>query len=249
MAKLDSYVICTSPRSGSTLLCQLLADTGVAGVPESYFHRPDPARWARAFRLADTAPLPDGLAAAQQAGRGESGIFGLRLQSHSRAFLLDCLRAQFPGHVTDAACLQAAFGATAYIYLNRADKLAQAISYIRAQQSGLWHAATDGTAIERLAPQAPYGYDAAAIRAQRAQFAADDQAWIAWFAQQNIQPYRIGYDALAQDPAGALRGVLGFLGLDLGAADGVCPTVAKLADGESHAWAARFRAESTTAGA
>jgi LPS sulfotransferase NodH len=30
MAKYDSYVICTSPRSGGTLLCKLLAAVGVA---------------------------------------------------------------------------------------------------------------------------------------------------------------------------------------------------------------------------
>ena len=40
MAKYESYVLCTSPRSGSTLLCKLLAATGVAGNPDSYFHRP-----------------------------------------------------------------------------------------------------------------------------------------------------------------------------------------------------------------
>ncbi|MEM1201062.1 MAG: Stf0 family sulfotransferase, partial [Pseudomonadota bacterium] len=33
MAGFDAYVICTSPRSGSTLLCKLLAPTGIAGKP------------------------------------------------------------------------------------------------------------------------------------------------------------------------------------------------------------------------
>jgi trehalose 2-sulfotransferase len=32
-----SYVVCATPRSGSTLLCALLAGTGVAGRPEEYF--------------------------------------------------------------------------------------------------------------------------------------------------------------------------------------------------------------------
>ena len=32
-----SYVVCATPRSGSTLLCELLKDTGVAGRPEEYF--------------------------------------------------------------------------------------------------------------------------------------------------------------------------------------------------------------------
>src|SRR5690349_13000702 len=32
-----SYIVCATPRSGSTLLCELLKDTGVAGRPEEYF--------------------------------------------------------------------------------------------------------------------------------------------------------------------------------------------------------------------
>ncbi|MBT6203829.1 MAG: sulfotransferase, partial [Rhodospirillaceae bacterium] len=40
MARYQSYVICTSPRSGSTLLCSLLAATGLAGNPCSHFHDP-----------------------------------------------------------------------------------------------------------------------------------------------------------------------------------------------------------------
>ena len=33
----DGYLICATPRTGSTLLCGLLASTGVAGNPELYF--------------------------------------------------------------------------------------------------------------------------------------------------------------------------------------------------------------------
>src|SRR5262245_34453591 len=34
-----SYLICTTPRSGSTFLSQALASTGVAGRPEEYFQQ------------------------------------------------------------------------------------------------------------------------------------------------------------------------------------------------------------------
>src|SRR3954469_25286570 len=33
-----SYVICSTSRSGSYLLCELLWRTGVAGAPEEFFH-------------------------------------------------------------------------------------------------------------------------------------------------------------------------------------------------------------------
>ncbi|HEX6473857.1 MAG TPA: Stf0 family sulfotransferase, partial [Candidatus Limnocylindria bacterium] len=44
-----SYLLCGTPRTGSTLLCGLLTSTGVAGRPESYFRQPD--EHARARRL------------------------------------------------------------------------------------------------------------------------------------------------------------------------------------------------------
>ena len=40
-----SYALCATPRSGSTLLCDLLADTGVAGRPDSFFRPQAIAEW------------------------------------------------------------------------------------------------------------------------------------------------------------------------------------------------------------
>ncbi|HEX4364948.1 MAG TPA: Stf0 family sulfotransferase [Solirubrobacteraceae bacterium] len=37
MTPTRSYLVCATPRSGSTLLCRLLDQTGVAGRPEEYF--------------------------------------------------------------------------------------------------------------------------------------------------------------------------------------------------------------------
>lgn len=47
----DAYLLCGTPRTGSTLLCSLLSSTGVLGHPESYFREPDEAVWARRFGL------------------------------------------------------------------------------------------------------------------------------------------------------------------------------------------------------
>ena len=37
MSPTISYLVCATPRSGSTLLCHLLDETGLAGHPEEYF--------------------------------------------------------------------------------------------------------------------------------------------------------------------------------------------------------------------
>ena len=39
MKPMLSYLVCATQRSGSTLLCELLRATEVAGVPDEYFER------------------------------------------------------------------------------------------------------------------------------------------------------------------------------------------------------------------
>jgi LPS sulfotransferase NodH len=246
---IDSYVICTSPRSGSTLLCRLLSQTGVAGDPDSHFHEASLEAWRDdyALRHEDTASERDLLARIFQAaiarGQGASGVFGLRLQRHSFQFFTAKLAALYPSMPGDRSRLTAAFGRTAFIHLARTDKLEQAVSYVRAEQSGLWHRAPDGTELERLAPPRAPTYDAERIRHQIEQFAAWERDWTAWFDRERIEPLRLTYEDLSSDPQGTLARVLDELGLERGAARRAVPGVAKLADGLSRDWVERFRRE------
>ena len=104
-------------------------------------------------------------------------LFGLRLQRHSAAFFIEQLRRLHRSAITDRDAITAAFGPTRYVYLTREDKLAQAISLLRAEQSGLWHAQADGRALEQLESTRETGYDYAAIAEQIATFNAYDTEW------------------------------------------------------------------------
>jgi LPS sulfotransferase NodH len=191
----------------------------------------------------DSAALTAVLSAAQKRGTGRTGIFGLRLQRGSFDFFTQQLRTLYPEPQSDAARIAAAFGPVRYIHLTRPDKLAQAISRVKAEQTGLWHRAADGSEMERLAPpQQPY-YDAAAIARHIAEMTAFDTQWRDWFRRDSIRPLQISYDALANNPGGVLAQVLEDLGLDASAAEGIAPPTAKLSDDVSKAWADRFRAE------
>lgn len=247
-----AYVICTSPRSGSTLLCRLLAATGVAGAPNSHFHRPSLADWRDTYAL-DIAHLPEDaqrtrlFAASIVRGKGHTPVFGLRLQRHSFAFFLEQLRLMQPDAPSDKARFDATFGTTRFIHLTRHNKVAQAISYLKAEQTGLWHKAPDGSEIERLAPPAPPLYDAASIQTHRADFKAYDIAWTDWFRTEQIAPLKLTYDTLAQDPLATLAQVLNFIGQDPEhAKTGPLPT-ARLADATSAEWERRFRANPPSA--
>ena len=249
MARYDSYIICTSPRSGSTLLCKLLAATGVAGKPGSYFHEPSLSDWLSYFDLAQdpSAAERDVLAeifrAAMAKGSLDTGMFGLRLQRHSFDFFTEKLAVLHPELSRDTQRLQAAFGRTLFIHLTRCDKVEQAVSHVKAEQSGLWHAAPDGTELERLSPPQKLVYDADEIWARYDELSAYDRDWEDWFGAEEITPLRLTYEALSEDPIESLCQTLDELGLERDAAAGVEPSVAKLADGISRDWVARFRSE------
>lgn len=244
-----AYMICTTPRSGSTLLCRMLTATGVAGQPASLFYRPDMADWEERLKIrperaaSETARLQAILQAARLRGRGNTPVFGLRQQWPSFEFLCRCLARHQPGSPGDRAHLERAFGPLRFIHLRRADKQAQAVSYLRARQSGLWHVGADGAELERTAPAQPAVYDAAALRHWADQLAAYDDGWEQWFAQQQITPIRLTYEALALAPIAELRRALAQLGLNGDAAERVVVDTRKMADATSRDWLERLRRE------
>jgi len=244
-----SYILCATPRSGSTLLCDLLAATGRAGAPDSFFMRDVAPEWARAWGLPDGDGADDlawrraFLSAVLAAGRGGTDVFGLRLMHENLADVAAFLAPLHPGVAGDAALIAAAFGPVLYLHLSRRDKLAQAVSRVRAEQTGLWHIAPDGTELERLSPPQPPVYDHARIARELAALDQADAAWNDWFAEQGIAPLRLAYEDLAADPAGTLARVCRALDLPPPDPATVRPGTARLADATSQEWMQRFRAE------
>lgn len=243
-----AYVICTVPRSGSTLLCRMLSRTGVAGEPGSHFHEPDRNSWQEEHGLGgmsfatETDLLRAVLKAAIAQGKGASGIFGLRMQHASFAYFLQELGRLWPEPMSDVGRIEAAFGRTLFIHLTRPDRLGQAISRLRAEQTGLWHRHADGTELERTAPPQESRYDRGAILRHMAEAEAADAGWTRWFAEQSVEPLRIRYDALERKPQDVLAVVLAALQLDPGRAQAVETPTARLADDISREWRRRFEA-------
>jgi LPS sulfotransferase NodH len=176
-------------------------------------------------------------------GTLNTDIFGLRLQRDSFHFFTEKLGVLYPEHSNDFERFQAAFGRTFFVHLTRRDKVAQAVSYVKAQQTGLWHAAPDGTELERLSPPQEPAYDASEIRTRLEEVTAHDHGWEYWFASSEIAPLRITYEELSDGPVETLRVILDHLGLEGETADGVELGVAKLADNINQDWVARFRSE------
>lgn len=248
MKRFDSYIICATPRTGSTLLCGLLAATGIAGKPDSFFRCQTITWWAEHLNVAvpETAPAAQFnrayLDAELREGDGGTGMFGLRLMMKNVGELSDRLDTLYPGLASDGARFEKAFGNPLYIHLSRTDKVAQAVSLAKAMQTGLWHIAPDGSEIERMAPPQKPKYDVRLLEQQVAEFERFEQDWKRWFERQRIKPVQVVYEALSTNPQPVLTSLLDHLGLDAAAGSGVVPDVAKLADEDSLEWIKRYNA-------
>lgn len=231
------------------MLCRLLRAAGDAGFPGSHFHEPSLEKWLEyyGYRRGQFSTRKSALKAvlhsAIEHGRGESDIFALRLQRHSFDFFTEQLKTLYPSLPDDLSRIEAAFGNTLFVHLTRENKLEQAISYVKAKQSGLWHMAPDGTELERLSePKDPF-YDAEAIAAQLALSQRMEAEWEAWFAKEQIKPLRVTYGELSAAAFSTLQRVRKAIGLKGELRDDIPPPTAKLADATNQEWADRFRSE------
>ncbi|MCE7997849.1 MAG: Stf0 sulfotransferase [Rhodobiaceae bacterium] len=227
------------------MLCDLMSGTGVLGRPAS-FYRPESIPDRAAQLGINHEPGSEEferpyLAAIRKEGSDATGTFGLRLMWETIEDLRDRLSPLFPDQQNDADLFECAFGHPLYIHLVREDKVAQAVSLVRAKQSGQWHLASDGTVRQGAMDPSPITYDVQAIEQEIASLSSDDAAWEKWFAAQRLSPVQVTYEELANSPAAVIAALLRALGCDPTIAQSVAPLTSKMADDESRQWADRYR--------
>ena len=252
VTKTRSYVICSAPRSGSTLLCYLLAGTGKTGRPDSYFRHQSISYWANRLNVAlpQSACGPQINSAYVQAvrrqGTGGTGCFGLRLMGENLNGLMDGLKRIYPGLPGDTARIDRAFGKTRFIHLTRKDKAAQAVSLLKAEQTGLWHKGADGQELERTSPHRAPVYDRQRLDQIIAMFERLDAAWAHWFGKHRLTPVPVTYERLSAAPGPVFADLLLALGFDPQLAADAKPATARLADDTSARWLQRYKAETSS---
>lgn len=212
----NSYLICSTPRTGSTLLCALLKSTGVAGQPESYFRKQDQLRWAKAWGLGSSATgklvFSDFVDASIAAGSSDNGVFAARIMWATMAELVNDLSKTFEYSTSsDSALLSRVFGNTRFVYIQRDDVVAQAVSLLRAEQTDLWHiTGQSDSEPQQIQPH----YDFTQIRQNVLELQQHNVAWCHWFRQQEIKPFFVHYEQLAASPTAVTHRVLDFLGIE-----------------------------------
>src|SRR6266567_6464066 len=134
-----SYLICTTPRSGSWLLSEALQATEIAGRPREYFAPELQDEWLRRWRSPTISSYGDFVAMVLTRGTTDNGVFGCKLHWYQFEHLLARLRELNPhGNPSDVDLVARTFPNVRYVWLFRRDKVRQAISYYRASHTGQW---------------------------------------------------------------------------------------------------------------
>lgn len=195
-----SYVIASTPRSGSTLLCDLLLATGRLGVPTEYFNNKDAVK-ATAERLGLPHPPPiDGyLREVRRRRTSANGVFGTKLHFHQAAERL-------PHPVFRRFLAESRF-----VWLRRRDLLAQSISLALAWQTDRWFVPADGAAAaEPPKDEPPISYTS--LTRAMSLIQGENAYWGFFFQANRIEPLLIDYEAMLDRPAAAVSAVLTLVG-------------------------------------
>jgi len=124
-----------------------------------------------------------------------------------------------------------------YIYINRRDKLAQAVSMARAMQTDAWQPWEDGKS-------ATVAYNGPLIAQCLRELHQQRQGWLRWFAANNIKPFIVHYEGLVADSARVTRSIVELLDVaNDGPEEISLPVLEKQADEINFEWRDRFQRE------
>jgi len=185
-----NYIICSTPRSGSTLLAEGLKSTGIAGMPHEYFNVDHKSDYFKRWNFNSNQEYVDLL---KKNRVSDNGVFGLKM--HFNQF-----KTQF--NVSD---LNDVFRNLKFIFITRSDKVAQAISLEIAVQTNKWSSEFNRE------NKAEFNYNN--IKKKIYDIKKQESDWLNYFKKFNIQPLIVNYEDLEESYEDSIARVLEFLDL------------------------------------
>jgi trehalose 2-sulfotransferase len=228
-----SYIIASSYRCGSTFLCSELWKTGLLGAPAEYLNTDqasavittprEPGRMMG--RLQATTPQ-DYFTRLLACRTSRNGIFGMKAHFHH----FEPALSWYPSMLNVLAPIT-------YIYINRRDKVAQAVSMAKAMQTHAWLSFDQVTG-------RTLRYDADFVAQCSEELERQRLSWWRWFESNAITPFVVTYEELTADTGGVVRSIVELLGAEKDEPDKVTlPVVEKQSDEINAEWMARFDRE------
>lgn len=220
----QSYLIASTPRSGSSFLAAGLVATGVAGRPEEYFAADHMGAYKEDLKLARDCSWPEYLATVMAYAATANGVRGAKIHWRDVVLLAGALGFRDdPGLV-----LEKLFPTAVFVNIVRADRRAQAISLFRAEATGEWFRSAGPPHVARpwglylARPQpARTAVDPRSVAptyeqivAMERSLDAEQAAWTTYFRTRSRKALTVRYEDLDANYRGEIARVLRFLGAD-----------------------------------
>ena len=246
-------LLCATHRTGSNLLEQYLKASSVAGKPKE-FYSPDLSRdLAAKFNLPD--PDSEFLRYQKEVTakwRTANGVFAAKIMWRH----LDSIRARFSADPSVAGRNPGASGWETLlgilpnpmvVHVTRRDKVLQAISMVRAKQTGVYSTVH----VDRgRKPQLEYGdYDFHAIKLHVEKLTAEDASWVQLFQSHGTAVKTVVFEEFVKAPLENTARLLTWLGLPQ-PAEWILPAVPARpqSDAISSEWKTRYEKDSREGG-
>lgn len=225
-----SLLICTTPRSGSTYFANTLRGAGCFGMPEEWLHPYNYEPLLKRNGFSENAPARTLISCLWDWATNDSGIFAIKTMWDRFEVFLKRVREDsensnmFRGPIPDRldwVSVKEFFPSPRIIFLTRRDRLGQAISYIRAHQTGVWHkiegAEDEGTAKiaddEFPAQRQRNYFDPVYINRIMNNFRWQEESWRKLFWLESIEPLEVEYEFFLKNKEQVVRQVAELMGV------------------------------------
>ena len=181
-----SYIICSTGRTGSTLLARTLGDLGYIGKPQEYWHE----KTRPPLVETDSQCFKDYLAEIIKKGTTDNGVFGMKTHwSHFELLVKSARQHLDLKNKTYFEIISTLFPNLSFIHIKRDELAKQAISAEIANQTGIFNVGKLPDQNRQLLLFKPLN-----IYRRIKWFEQDNKKWKNFFASNSINYYEVIYE-------------------------------------------------------
>jgi trehalose 2-sulfotransferase len=243
MRPAQSYIVWFSQRTGSTVFCRALEDTGIAGKPNELLNVQAPYDLLTEFGVSSYRAAQEKL---WELGSTPNAVFGLNVSMHEpHNTAITQQLAKFDGcpcvKMPRLRIWENVFPNCRHIFMTRRNKVRLAVSWWKAIKSGQFHS-YPGAKEGNKCTSADYSFEA--IRHLMLDADMREAGMQELFTEAGVTPFTVVYEDFIANYEHTIRAVLDFLEIPERAGVSIPPPYySRLADALSEEWTERFRKE------
>lgn len=215
-------VVASTYRSGSSFLSSMMWQSGSFGAPWEYFNYERDMEYMQIRLQAEN--VDDYLIKLMKCRTSANGVFAVKAHFH-----------HFEDILSKSRIAVGLARKSKYLYIDRKDKIQQAVSLAKAIQTNAWSSLA-------TARRTPLFYSSDFINACYEELQAQAAGWRRWFETHEVTPLVVTYEDFVASPKEGLRGIAEHLEIAFDESAAVAVAVPeKQADALDDEWVRRFR--------